>query len=219
MWPFKFLSFTLKVYVAIIIHLYKIDILKLKAIERNSSLDPSISTIIVATCVASIFSKINLSPHFQSISNFMVYILELAMTIYGTELTIQMIWIPLLNALLWTSTKLGNNVMRSRYKSAADDPTQCIEKNLFCYLNVFFALFVALNTLANFGCFEPIKTLWPFKLIPLLPNKRAMVDAQSNDLTTEKTNADAKAMADAVFITRVRPVRPKKKPILLMNVR
>lgn len=236
--PVKFLSFALKVYVAIIVHLYKIDILKLQT-EEISSLDSSISSFIVATCIACMFSKINLSQYFQSISNLMVYILELTMTLYGTELTMHMIWIPFLKALSLTCSKIGRTLMRSKYKFPANDRSNCVENDIFCYVNICLALFIASNTLASFDCMKNLKTLWPSKLIT---NKNYAANTESNDLTTEVVDASIPStltpdenvmehtvpyaptkkllnytlMADAVMVSRV---RPKRKPIMLMNVR
>lgn len=214
--PFKFVSFTLKAFAAIIVHLSKIDILKLRT-ERSSSFDSNISALVVATCIACMFSKINLSPHLQSLSNWMIYILELSMTVYGTELTIHMIWVPLLQTLLWMCTKLGKSLMssNSRYKFAVDDQSNCIEQDLFCYLNICLALFVASNTLANFDCIKQIKSLWPSTLPSTLPpDTNTMVNNESKTVPSAKLNNTT--MADAVIVSRK---RPKKKSILLMNVR
>lgn len=210
--PFKFLSFTFKTFAAIVVHLSKIDILKLRG-ERSASFDSSISTLVVAICIACMFSKINLSPHLQSISNWMVYILELSMTIYGTQLTIHTIWVPLLQTLLYVCTKVGKILMHSnsRYKFAVDDQTNCIEHDLFCYLNICLALFVASNTLANFDCINYFKSLWP---PTLASDKKAIANVEP--MARPSPTLNNTLMADAVIVSRT---RPKKKPILLVNVR
>lgn len=237
MLPIKLsLSFVLKACVAIFVHLYKFDILNLRA-EKSSSLDSNISAFIVASCVACLFSKIDLSPHFQTISNTMVYVLELMMTLYGTELTMYMIWIPLMKGLLWMSSKISKTFTRSRYKSPADDMSNCIESNLFCYLNICLALFIASNTLASFDCFKNLKSLWPPKLMlnksaimadtlaedvpdkdvtTKVLNNSMMPDSQVEDVTTEFINNTNMANAAKVNVNKV---RPKKRPVLLLNVR
>lgn len=201
--PLKFLSFTLKAYMAIIFHLYKIDILKLKSIEKSSTFESSASTFIVVTCVACLLSKINLSPYIPSISNLMVYILELTMTIYGTELIVQMIWIPILKALFWTCSKIGKMLMRKKYKSGVNGLAQFIDQSLFCYLNFGLALLIASNTLGSFGY---IQNIWPLKSI--VRRMKGGVDVLTEPTDTEWMEA---SIADQM--------RPKKKHILLRPVR
>lgn len=210
MLPLKLFSFALKAYVAIFIHLYKIDILNIGA-EKRSSLDSNISSFIVASCVACMLSKIDLSSHLKSISQTFVYLMESVLTIYGTETIMYMIWLPLLRGLSWISSKIGKTFTRSRHKFSTGDPSNCIESDLFCYLNICLALFIASNTLASFDCFKNLKTLWPGKL---MPSKNAPAD-----MTTEIINTATMAEPNIIDHVRVNPVRPKRKPILLMNVR
>lgn len=210
MLPLKLFSFALKAYVAIFIHLYKIDILNIGA-EKRSSLDSNISSFIVASCVACMLSKIDFSPHLKSISNTFVYLLESVLTIYGTETIMYMIWLPLLRGLSWISSKIGKTFTRSRHKFSTGDPSNCIESDLFCYLNICLALYIASNTLASFDCIKNLKTLWPTKLMPI---KNAPAD-----LTTEIINTATITEPNLSDRVNVNPVvRPKRKPILLMNV-
>ncbi len=216
MFPLKLLSFALKAYVAIFIHLYKIDILNIRG-EKGSSLDSNISTFVVASCVACMLSKVNLSPHFQSISNMMVFAMEAIVTIYGTESIMYLIWLPLLKGLLWMSTKIGKTFTKSRYKlPVVDDVPSCIESDLFCYLNICLALFIASNTLASFDCVKNFRTLWPSTLMSRGGNIMSP-KITTDDVITEIMADTAKVAADQLNVNPV--VRPKRRPILLMNVR
>lgn len=212
MLPIKLLSFALKASVAIFFHLYKIDILNIRT-GKGSPLDSNISTFVVASCVACMFSRINLSPHLQSISRTLVYVLEFVLTLYGTETAMYLIWLPLLKGLLWISSKITETFTRSRHKSPADVQTSnCIESDLFCYLNICMAMFIASNTLASFGWIKNLKALW--KSI-IASRKNAIPETQAMDMTPKIMNNTI--VEDAV--KAVYQVRPKRRPIMLMNVR
>lgn len=218
--PLKLLSFALKASVAIFIHSYKIDILNIRA-EKGSSLDSNISTFIVASCVACILSKVDLSQHFQSISNVLVFVLESVLTIYGTEVVMYLIWLPLLKGLLWMSTRIGKSFTKSRYKSLDDEMTNCIDSDLFCYLNICLALFIASNTLASFDGMKNLKKWWPSTLTtrenvsPAIPQKitNTMMPNVNPLLSNIKMTDPDSSTAN------VTQIRPKRKTILLMNVR
>lgn len=235
------LSFGLKACLAIFVHLYKIDILNIRA-EKGSSLDSNLSTLIVASCVACLFSKINLSPHFQSLSNMMVYGLELLVTLYGTELTMYMIWIPLMKGLLWMSSNISKTFTRSRHKASVGDTSNCVESDLFCYINIFLALLIASNTLASFDCFKNFKSLLPSTS---MSGKNAVADTANDVITKIKNNKTPTPVEATKIIKNTTPipvkvlttkipkttklpdsvkadvyrVRPKKRPVMLLNVR
>lgn len=221
MFPLKLIPFTLKAFAAIAIHSHKIDILNLRA-ERGSSLDSNISTFIVASCVACILSKVNLSPHLQSISDRLVFVLEMVLTVYGTEVAMYLIWLPFLKGLLSISTKLSQGFNKSRYKAPVDDVSNCVESDLFCYLNICLALFIASNTLASFDLMKNLKTLWPstvpFKHPSMSTAKNVERKIPEYVHTQTVTNAmlPASTAAESGIGNRI---RPKRRPILLMNLR
>lgn len=207
----KFLPFALKAGAALFIHLYKIDILNIRTL-KGSPLDANISTFIVASSVACMLAKINLSSHLQSISSVLVFILESILTIYGTEVTMYLIWLPLLKGLLWMSTQIGKTFTRSRYKLPQVDNTSCIESDLFCYLNIGLAFFIASNTLASFDWFRNLRNLWP-------STADKTVVPRVDDVMTNIINPSMIAKPDPIIKSNMQRVRQKRKPILLMNVR
>lgn len=225
MFALKLLSFTLKALAAISVYLYKIDILGIRA-EKSSTYDSSISTFIVACCVACLFAKIDLSKHFQSMSVAMVYGLESLLTVYGTETAMYLVWIPLLKKLSLLSARISKTFQKTTNPPAGINHANCMDSDIFCYLNIGLALFIASNTLKSFDFMNKLKSILP-------KNRKFIADSQPTDgptkiingainLSTEANNAamiedSTKTKNSAIKVNRRE--KPKRKPILLLNVR